>query len=57
MNRFIRWYQCYYTEITWFIIGWLVMDLLNNLGKEQYTDALIDLGIVALNFVFWRQRH
>lgn len=57
MNRFIRWYQCYYTEITWFIIGWLVMDLLNNLGKEQYTDALIDLGIVALNFVFWRQRY
>jgi len=57
MNQFRSWYLRNYTNLTWFLIGFMTLDLLNNLGKEQYTDALIDLGIVVLNFVFWRQRY
>jgi len=56
MNRFNAWYSKNYSNITWFLIGFMTLDMLNGIGANQYTEALFSFSIIVLNFVFWRQR-
>lgn len=50
MNEFMRWYQKYYTEITWFIIGWLALDLVHEFGHGNWVGVVFDALLIALNY-------
>ena len=50
MNKFRQWYLENGTEITWFLIGWLVLASLEALGREQYGTAVIDLALAYFNY-------
>jgi hypothetical protein len=52
MNKFVQWYNNNYTQITWFIIGFLLSAGLTDLSRGDYTGAIISFGIVALNYMF-----
>lgn len=52
MNKFVQWYNRNYTEITWFLIGFLVMSGVSDLGEANYTGALISFGVAGLNYLF-----
>ncbi len=51
VDKFRQWYLHYSTEITWFIIGMCTLTGLSALAREDYTSALINLGIAYLNYV------
>lgn len=52
MNKFRDWYLRNYNEITWFLIGFLVMAGLTDLGDGNYTGAVISFGIAYINYIF-----
>lgn len=55
MNSIRSWYLRNYTEITWFLIGFLVMSGLSDLGQGDYTGAVISFGVAYINYVFSRK--
>jgi hypothetical protein len=55
MNKFRRWYMTYSTEITWFIIGWLGLATLEAIGRQQWITALIDVGLIYVNYALSRR--
>ena len=55
MNKFIQWYYRYNTEITWFIIGWLALNAIHDLGRGDWFSFIIDSFLIALNYSFWRR--
>ena len=52
LDNFRRWYLLNYTEITWFLIGFLVMSGLTDLGTGNYTGAVISFAIAYINYIF-----
>lgn len=52
MNKFVQWYNRNYTEITWFIIGFLCMAGLTDASRGDYAGAIISFGIAWLNYIF-----
>jgi len=50
MDGFIRWYQRYYTEITWFIIGWLALDMIHEFSHGNWGGVAFDAVLIALNY-------
>jgi hypothetical protein len=52
LENFRSWYLRNYTEITWFIIGFLVMAGLIDIGKGDYTGAVISFGVAYINYIF-----
>jgi hypothetical protein len=55
MNSIRRWYLKNYTEITWFIIGFLIYAGLQDLAHGDYVGALISFGLVAINYALAKQ--
>ena len=57
MDNFFRkcayWFNTYYAEITWFIIGTLLMSLGANLAMGAWVPALFNLIVIAANYVAW----
>ena len=51
-ENFRRWYHRNYTEITWFLIGFLVMAGCSDIGKHDYTGAILSWGIAWVNYFF-----
>lgn len=51
-NKIKDWYYKNYTEITWFIVGFLTMDAIIQLGQNNIIGALISGGLAALNVFF-----
>lgn len=49
--KFRNWYLTYWTEITWFLIGWLIMAAIEAWTQGQYTTALIDVILAGVNYV------
>lgn len=53
MNQFLEkfkfWYLVNQTKITWFIIGWLSLNILFELSHGNYIGALISAGLIWLN--------
>jgi hypothetical protein len=49
MDKFKFWYLTNQTKICWFIIGWLTLGILENLGRGDYINALISAGLIWLN--------
>ena len=56
MEKFRQWYLRNYNEITWFLIGFLIMGALVDLGQQDYVGALLCLGIAFVNYLFVRNR-
>jgi hypothetical protein len=52
LENFRRWYLRNYTEITWFLIGFLIMAGLVDIGNDNYTGAVISFGIAWINYIF-----
>lgn len=50
MTAFREWYIKHQDAITWFIIGVCAMAGLSSLAVGDYTNALINFGIAALNY-------
>jgi hypothetical protein len=50
MNSFRNWYSYNQDAISWFIIGWMSLATLDALAEGRYIGALINAGIVWLNY-------
>lgn len=50
-EKFRYWYIDNYTEITWFLIGFLTMAGFADLANRDYTGAAISFGLAAVNFM------
>jgi hypothetical protein len=54
MNSIVRWYRSNYTQITWFVIGWLAMVALEDFSKGNWAGVAWDLGLIWLNYIFYK---
>jgi hypothetical protein len=52
MNKFRQWYMCNATEITWFLVGFLVFAGLQDLSVGNYIGALLSFGLAYINYAF-----
>ena len=55
MNAFRQWYLANSTEITWFIIGAMIMSGMIYFGQGMYINALISFAIAAANWYYNRK--
>ena len=56
MSSFRDWYIRHQDAITWFLIGFLTADGINNLAQGKVGMALISFGIALLNFFMAKER-
>lgn len=52
LDKFRRWYNRYYVEITWFLIGWLMLAGISSFFHGDYLNAAIALFIAFVNYTF-----
>jgi hypothetical protein len=52
LENFRQWYLRNYTEITWFLIGFLVMSGIVDLRNDNYLSASFTFGIAYINYIF-----
>lgn len=50
MDRFRLWYFKNYSQITWFMIGFLIAAALNSLSQGNYTDAAFSFLLALANY-------
>jgi len=50
MNNIRAWYLKNQTEITWFLIGWLVLAGVQDLSYGNYVGAAISWGLAYINY-------
>jgi hypothetical protein len=55
MDKFRQWYLYNQVEITWFLIGWLALSALYDLGRGAWLSLLVDLGLIWLNLALNRR--
>ena len=55
LERFRHWYLANAVEITWFIIGAMIMSGLIYFGQEQYVNAVLCWAIAGGNWFFNRK--
>ena len=51
----MRWYNRNYTQITWFVIGFLISAGLTDMAQGDYTGSIISFGVAGLNYLFVRK--
>ena len=56
MNKFKQWYVTNQDAITWFLIGWMTMQGLNELAKGNYVWAAVSFALAYVNYIFCRVR-
>ena len=56
MNSIMAWYTRNYTQITWFILGWLTMCTLRDFGAGDWPGVALDIFIIWINYFFYKQR-
>lgn len=56
MSKILMWMHDNHVEITWFLIGFLFYAGLHNFGRGNFTEALIDFGLVFLNYALYKKR-
>jgi len=54
-DKLLRWYHRYFTEITWFLIGNLSVQVVNALNKHDYIEVLWCLLIGYINYAIWQR--
>jgi hypothetical protein len=50
MDKLKLWFYDNRVEITWFLIGFLVMDGLHSFGRGDYTGAFFSWALAFLNY-------
>jgi hypothetical protein len=50
-GKFRSWYLENYTEITWFLIGFLVMDAVVQLSNRNLGGAILSSALAIVNYV------
>ena len=55
MNKFKQWYLNNYTEITWFLIGFLTLAGFTDLSRGDYVGAIISFALAIANYLFSRR--
>lgn len=55
LENFRNWYLNYQSEITWFVIGWLVFATVDSLSRGNYGFALFDAALAYFNYYMWKQ--
>jgi hypothetical protein len=55
LERFRQWYLSNTVQITWFIIGAMIMSGLIYFASGQYVNALISFAIAWVNWYFGRK--
>lgn len=56
MDKFLNWYNENFTEISWFIVGWLSMSCIEQLSRGNWVAALFDAGLCYFNYYLWKVR-
>ena len=56
MDAIVRWYRNNYVEITWFIIGWLSLDLIQEFSRGNWPGMLFDAVLIAINYHLNKQQ-
>jgi|APCry1669190691_1035309.scaffolds.fasta_scaffold13250_2 hypothetical protein len=56
MKQFFDWCKQYYVEITWFLIGWLVLSAMINIGNENYLVAFTNIVLAGANYLLYRNK-
>ena len=54
MNSFRQWYLNNQTEITWFLIGFLVLAGLQDLNVGNYFGAVVSFALAWINYALNR---
>ena len=52
LDNFRRWYLKNFNEITWFLIGWLMLAGISSFFHGDYLNAAIALFIAFVNYTF-----
>jgi hypothetical protein len=55
MDNIMRWYYRNYTQITWFLIGWLAMLALTDFSKGDWAGVAFDFALIAINYFIWKK--
>lgn len=55
MDKFLSWYHSNYDYITWFIVGFLTMDCLNQITHANMLGAVISGGLAWVNYYLWKR--
>lgn len=56
LEKIEHFYQTYYTELTWFIVGMLINNMFTHLALGQEGGAVLDIVIAGANFYLWKTR-
>jgi hypothetical protein len=56
MNKFLTWFNQNYTQIVWFLIGWLVQTAFVYASRGDYVNALFDLALAYFNYALYARR-
>ena len=56
ITQFFRWYERNYTQITWFLLGWLSLEALDDFGRGQWEAMSLDLALILLNYYLYSGR-
>lgn len=54
-DKLLAWYHRYFTEITWFLIGNLSVQIVDALTKHDYVEALWCVVIAFINYTIWKR--
>lgn len=52
IDKIRYWYYSNHVQITWFFIGFFMLAGLHDIKHREYISAMIDFGLVALNYIF-----
>jgi hypothetical protein len=55
MDKFKQWYWGNYTQITWFLIGFLIASALASFSKGEYSDMAFSLLLAFANYLLYKQ--
>lgn len=50
MNKFRDWYVRNQDAITWFIIGWLTLSIIENINRQEYVWAVVQAVLIWVNY-------
>ncbi len=52
LDKILTWFRLYEMEVTWFVIGTFATYFIVDLGRGNYTSALVDAIIVVINYIY-----
>jgi hypothetical protein len=50
MENFRRWYLKNQIEITWFLIGWLSLDMIFEFNRGNWGGVAFDAALISVNY-------